>query len=135
MTDGVSSFLTLRGRGQSETLGVVLLTAIVVILVALIGGFLFAELGSSEEQVLANIQGEVTSEGVVLTHEGGDSFGPGELTVLLRGDAEEEWSIDNSFEGGDKWESGDSLSNGEYQLLVVHESSNTMLLNERFEVE
>lgn len=149
-TERVASlFDALRGRGQSETLGVALLTAIVVILVAVIGVFLFADFtGDDEEQLLANIQGDVTAEEIILDHEGGDSFEPDDIVVLLQGDVERDLTLadenfnetggsEGSFSPGDTWvweDDGEPPMFGEFRMFVIHDPTNTVLFDQPQEI-
>jgi len=138
----------LHERGQSETLGVALLTGIVVILVGLVGAFLFADFGADdEEQLLANVEGDVEATGITLNHEGGDTFDADDIEVLLTGDADREFVLGSDFEavegGGDAFEPGDQWENdplddiviGDGRLLVVDESTNTVLLDQPYSIE
>lgn len=143
----VDTLRALRERGQSETLGVALLTGVVLILVAVVGLFLFADFGANdEEQLLANIQGDIEATSVTLTHEGGNAFDPGTVEVVLTGDTEHDWILNKSFsaiEGGggefapgDIWESDNSgLIIGDGRLLVIHETSGTILLDQPYSIE
>jgi hypothetical protein len=137
----------LRERGQSETIGVALLTGIVLILVALVGLFLFADFGADdEEQLLANIDGDVEATNITLSHEGGDTFEPGEVNVQLTGDAERNYTLEDDFDAvegggdrfapGDAWETSDSgLIIGDGRMLVIHQPSNTILLDQPYSIE
>jgi len=137
----------LRERGQSETLGVALLTGIVLILVALVGLFLFADFGADdEEQLLANIDGDVEATNITLSHEGGDTFEPGKVNVQLTGDAERNYTLEDDFDAiegggdrfapGDAWETSDSgLIIGDGRMLVIHQPSNTILLDQPYSIE
>lgn len=142
----LNGFRALRKRGQSETLGVALLTGVVLILVAVVGLFLFADFGADdEEQLLANIQGDVEATNITLSHEGGDTFEPGSIEVILTGDTTAEYSLsefselsgsNSKLEPGDTWRKQVSdFILGEGQLLVIHEPTNTILLDIPYSVE
>lgn len=136
-----------RERGQSEVLGATLLTGIMVILVAMAGLFLFADFGGDEEQLLANIEGDVAAEGITLTHDGGDSFDSEDIAVVLTGDNDRDLVLSDDFnasEGGDgqlapgdvwRYNSSDDLILGSGRMLVVDESTNTVLFDEGYRVE
>ncbi len=146
-TDRIASALrALRERGQSETLGVALLTGIVVILVAVTGLFLFADFGADdEEQLLATVQGDINPTNITISHEGGDSFNTGDIEVVLSGDTNREWTLDhfNETEGnngefapGDQWftnKTGGAIV-GEGRMLVVHRPTNTVLLDQPYSI-
>jgi len=136
----------MRERGQSEVLGAVLLTGIVVVLVGTAGVFFFTDLDEDDEQLLANIEGEVTAERIALTHNGGDSFDSEEIGVVLTGDSERELGLKSDFSTsqssdnlvpGDDWQHNTSgnLILGSGRLLVIHEPTNTVLLSEGYRVE
>jgi flagellin-like protein len=136
----------MRERGQSEVLGAVLLTGIVVVLVGTAGVFFFTDLNEDDEQLLANIEGEVTAERIALTHNGGDSFDSEEIGVVLTGDSERELGLKSDFSTsqssdnlvpGDDWQHNTSgnLILGSGRLLVIHEPTNTVLLSEGYRVE
>jgi hypothetical protein len=143
----VSALRALRERGQSETLGVALLTGIVLILVALVGLFLFADFGADdEEQLLANIDGDVEATNITLNHAGGDKFEPENVNVVLTGDAERNYTLEDDFDAveggggafapGDIWESNSSgLIIGEGRMLVIHQPTNTILLDQPYSIE
>jgi hypothetical protein len=133
----------LRERGQSEVLGATLLTGIIVVLVALGGLFLFADFEGDDEQLLANIEGEITATDITLTHNGGDTFNSSEVAVVLTGDNERDLNLAADFNTtggsgelapGDVWEysTNGSVLLGEGRLLVVHEPTNTVLYDEGY---
>jgi hypothetical protein len=136
-----------RERGQSEVLGATLLTGIMVILVAMAGLFLFADFGGDEEQLLANIEGDVAAEGITLTHDGGDSFDSADIAVVLTGDNDRDLDLSSDFnasQGGDgqlapgdvwRYNSSDDLILGSGRMLVIDESTNTVLFDEGYRVE
>jgi len=136
-----------RERGQSEVLGATLLTGIMVILVAMAGLFLFADFGGDEEQLLANIEGDVAAEGITLTHDGGDSFDSADIAVVLTGDNDRDLNLSRDFnasQGGDgqlapgdvwRYNSSDDLILGSGRMLVIDESTNTVLFDEGYRVE
>lgn len=139
-------FCALRERGQSEVLGATLLTGIIVVLVALGGLFLFADFEGDDEQLLANIEGEITATDITLTHNGGDTFNSSEVAVVLTGDNERDLNLAADFNTtggsgelapGDVWEyntSGDIIL-GEGRLLVIHEPTNTVLYDESYLIQ
>jgi flagellin-like protein len=140
-------------RCQSEVVGVVLLTAIVVILVSTAGFFLLTQFTDEDEQPRVNVGSEVTNGTggngtIVLNHQGGDDLDPQAIRVVLQGsDAGEfvlgqnftERSGNNvSFSRGDSWELADGTLEaplaGRFTLLVVHEPSGTALHREPYDV-
>ncbi len=133
-------------RGQSEVLGVALLTAIVVILVATVALFIFGDFTSeaNDEQLLATVESDVTSQNITITHQGGDSFEPENVSVVLRGDTSYEKTLsefsdpaqnNESFSPGDTWTDGNLTLAGEFRLLVIDEESSTVLHDQTHEVK
>ncbi len=129
------------GRGQSEILSVIILVGIVVILATLAGALVLGNFGGGDEQLLANVQGNVTLQGITIDHEGGDTFEPENIEVLLQGDTETELRLDQAFETddgagtfapGDRWthRQNSTLYGGEFRLLVIHEPTNSVLLDQ-----
>ena len=133
-------------RGQSEVLGVALLTAVVVILFATVALFLFTDFASeaNDEQLLATVESDVTSENITIEHQGGDSFDPENVTVELRGDTTYETTLsdfsnpaedNSSFAPGDAWSDEGLTLAGEFRLLVIDQQSNTILHDQTHEVK
>lgn len=140
-TGGVRDRVGGRWRAQSEVLGVALLTAIVVILIATTALFLFTDFASeeAEERLLASVESDMTSENITIQHSGGDNFDAEDISVIVQGDTSYNLTLDefdeqgdDSFAPGSVWRHGPgedtNLSNrGEMRLLVIDEDSNTIL--------
>jgi len=133
-------------RGQSETIGVVLLAAIALILVAAIGLFIFSDVGGEDqnELLLTDIESELTATNVTITHAGGDTISPEEVNVIVEGNTRtiplEEFSgVDKNFTAGEsaQFQLTDPTQFwiGEFRIIVVHEPSNTILHDEGKSVE
>jgi hypothetical protein len=112
-----------------------------VILATLAGALVLGNFGGGDEQLLANVQGNVTLQGITIDHEGGDTFEPENIEVLLQGDTETELRLDQAFETddgagtfapGDRWthRQNSTLYGGEFRLLVIHEPTNSVLLDQ-----
>lgn len=126
------------GRAQSETVGVIMLTAVIVVLM---GGFGAVYLGATGEAasdgplVTANVT--ATADRVSITHAGGDSVRIADLDVLVRGsDASERHSFDvgnvsdtadDRFDPGERYARNHGVGGGQLQVLLVHTESNTVL--------
>lgn len=132
-----------ESRGQSETVGVVLLTAVIVTVTVVAGAFILADFQSrAEDTPNVDIESSVTAEKIELQHRGGDSFDPAQISVIVRDDGGErrytlasdfnETSGDgDTFAPGQRWRrdmlaTGDTLR-GTVTLLVVDEDSNELL--------
>jgi len=132
-------------RGQSEVIGALLLTAVVIIVLTTAGFFLFGEVTGDDEQPLADINYDVSSDRITLSHTSGDTLDADDITVRVTGDFDEELALSDDFETdgdndffspGDTWRTGNGVFSGadgdEGDLLVIHEPSNTVLLDESF---
>lgn len=123
-------------RGQSETVGIVLLTAVIVVLASVVGVFILANFeGSDETEQTVDVRSAVDGQNVTISHFGGASYAAAEIRIVIRQQGSGEISLPLSefthdgdretFEAGDRWKSdfdsrGETLS-GEIRLLVVAE--------------
>ncbi|MFB6108045.1 MAG: type IV pilin [Haloplanus sp.] len=127
-------------RGQSESLGSLLLVAIVVLLMSTVGYYYLGSIGGQDGPT-ANIDGTVTASTVTFSHGGGDAIPGDELTVVLRYDGTEQrddfetaghYGDDDVFEPGEQWrldgappyDAGDRV-----EVLLVHDPSGTVLFH------
>lgn len=132
-------------RSQSEVVGVVLLTGVIVVLVAVVGVVIFAQFESeTEREPRVTITSEVEESTLILTHSGGDRFDAGDVQVNLRGDFDDQFTLtqkgvfvagqdSTAFEAGDIWEY-DGLSSGELRVVVVDLDSETVIHQNRLQV-
>lgn len=106
-------------RAATETLGMVLLLAIVVILATTIGLGLLTQTSAIQdgtERSYLNVEPDLSPSELTLTHAGGPSFRTSNLTLLLRGETgSAEFNLDNSSltESGlddGLFETGDSVT-------------------------
>ena len=139
-----------RSRGQSETIGVILLTAVIVILVVLVSIFLLANAESeSEREPKVSTESTVTADSLELRHQGGDSFDPEMITVIVRDEnGERRYSLaddfteadgdGDTFGPGQRWRrdllESDELLTGSVRLLVLDEESGALLYESAAEV-
>lgn len=126
-------------RGQSEVYGVALLTGVVAIVALTVGAFVVAGTGGDAAGPTTDIVLDVTASDVVLTHNGGDPLDVGALTVLVRhGGTETRFAPDptDTDDGDARLVPGDAVrlthgvGDGDLTVLVVHERSNTVLLDD-----
>lgn len=131
-------------RGQSETVGLVILVAVALVLVGAIGLVLVTETDSTgEESVFASLDSDVSGDGVTVGHIAGDSLDPDAVTVVVDGpgtDLRRPLSMSpdatGRFSGGDGWTLGaDREYEGPVRVLVIHDPTNTVLHDESHEVE
>lgn len=135
-------------RGVSPVIGVILMVAITVILAAVIGTFVLGlgdSLGDSQPtaQLTASVDYGNTGDAIFVEHDGGDSIEADSLNVIVNSP-----DVGNSAEGtiGQRLGVGDavtaSLSGSgevsageELRIRIVHEPSESILLDRTFEVD
>jgi PKD repeat protein len=127
-----------RTRAQSETVGVVLLTGVVLLVAVGVGGVVVSNVVSqAEDAPSVNVEGQATTQYVTIDHAGGDGLATADVAVVLDGARRERYSLgsftqrvgdDGSrFEPGDTWRRANDVDGGRIRILVVHEPSNTVL--------
>ena len=125
-------------RGQSDLIGVILLTAVVVILVSVVGAFLFSSFQSeTDSEPRVSIITETNSSVILVKHNGGATFNSETIEVILRSQTEirtrlsDDWSTataDSSrFEAGDVWRYTSPYSDEQVRILIFDQESNTLL--------
>ncbi len=133
-------------RAQSETLAVLALAAVVIILVAAIGGGVLSGLVTDEEPAFVALDAEITEDGVEISHNGGDVLSPNEVRVGIDGPATGEHSLAGFENVSERFGSGETATTSletlaetaetvphlesEYRLYIVHEPTNTLLFDE-----
>jgi flagellin-like protein len=135
-------------RGQSETVGIVLLVGVVVVLVFGIGVVFIAEWqAEADDTKRVHVASDVTATSVILEHEGGDSLVAGDVLVILRGESEERATLadgsftqergidDTRFAPGDRWNGTHGVTGDPVRLLVIHEPSDVVLHTELYTVK
>jgi flagellin-like protein len=101
------------GRGQSETIGVVLLVALVVVLAAVIGQVVFGLtiVQDGEQEIGPRVSFAETETGgdLVVEHQSGESVTTDQLTVIGSGTGA--FTVDWTAQGiGEAWTAGESLT-------------------------
>ena len=129
-------------RAQSHTVGVILLTAVIIILVGLVSLFVLSNVDTTPEPV-ADVEVEVTSSTVILTHAGGDQLPTEDVRVVFGRDGSAEASLssftelegngDGVFEGSERRRAPHSAA-AVISVTVVHEPTNTVLAQEFLDV-
>lgn len=128
-------------RGQSELTGTVLLVGVVVVTASLVGAGLLASV-EADDDPLVDVEAEVTTEQVSLTHGGGGSLAVAELTVVVRTEDDEtripfaDGTLDgptpDQFDPGETWTTAASFDEGErVEVYLVHEGSNEVVFRGR----
>ena len=90
----------------SPVIGVILMVAITVILAAVIGAFVLNIGGSQEVAPSVSVQFENTSDGVEISHGGGDPVTASQVTVIAAGNTV--GTIDSQL-STDEWKGGQSF--------------------------
>jgi len=132
-----------RSRAQSEVVGVILLTAVVVVLVGVAGGIFLSNAFDDDDEPLISVESTLTADRVTLAHNGGDTVDADDVEVVLRrADSTDRITLsafDNTsgeqFEPGSDWDTSVSLTAGTVQLFVVHTPSNTVVHEETYFLE
>lgn len=135
-------------RSQSQTIGVLLIAGVVLVLAAATALFVVDIGADSEDSVFVDIETEVTTDGVAITHESGDTIPIDELTLVVdtgtqraeESFADIESSID-SFSAGDRavaddendlgftdTDTAEQLAAGT-TVQVIHEPTSTLLVD------
>lgn len=134
-------------RGVSEVVGIVLLTAVVVILTSVISMAVLTQFAPGASPPRASFEADVNATSVEVTHTGVERVPVDDLTVVLRGpNATVRYEVTAAnvtggaggvpaqFEPGERWQRdhGLSVSVGDrVQVLVVHEPTNAALYEGR----
>lgn len=131
-------------RGQSEVVGVILLTAVVLVLVTLVGaGILFQWQSETDDDPRVDVESELDATTLTLRHQGGDRLPAASVRVALRGNASADVSLANfTHRPGDRFEPGSTWRHdrftadlgGVVTVLVIHDPSNTVLYERTHEV-
>lgn len=130
-----------RSRGQSELIGIVLLIGVITTLFFGVGFVVLSEWQSqANDEKRVTVASTVTADNVTLEHQGGDPIDAADVRIVLGGDSEEEYALENTsqqrgddegrFEPGDRWVVSHSVSGDTVRLLVVHDPTNSVLHSE-----
>jgi len=120
-------------RGVSPVIGVILMVAITVILAAVIGTFVLGLGDSLEQAPQAQLDAEYDGTNIVLNHNGGDSLSAGDLTVTWGGGTSASLSNDLSVGSSETVVSGPASGESGSTLTVVHDPSESILLETEVE--
>lgn len=122
-------------RAQSEVVGVLLFTGVVVVLIGVASTFLLSGIDTTAEPV-ADVEVQVTDSTVRLTHGGGDSLATAAVRVEFGRDGGGATTLadatdvagdgDDRFEPGERRETGHGASDT-ISVTVVHDPSDTVV--------
>jgi len=130
-------------RAQSEVTGVAFLTGVVVVVALVVGAFVIADAGETDDGPTADLLVDVSAENVTLTHNGGKPLVLADLRVVLRTDATERsfgpaptnvTGGDATLDPGERIRRTHGVSPGALTVVVVHDPSNTVVADERVTV-
>ena len=119
-------------RGQSESIGAVLLVGIVALSLATYGAFYFGTITDRRGGASADVDAELTETSVTLTHMAGDPIDESEISVRLYVNGTEwtnvTWAAgtirgtdDGTFEAGERWvwDAGTFSEGDSVRLLLI----------------
>jgi PKD repeat protein len=128
------------GRGQSEVIGVTLLTGVVVIVALIVGGVIIAQSSSTDDGPTTDFVLDATETDAVLTHNGGDTLELSALTIIYeRRETVQRFTPattdtsdgDAELTPGDRVRWTHGFAPGDLTVEVVHDSSNALLFEDR----
>lgn len=131
-----------RSRPQSEVIGVLILTGVIILLLALVGLFAFSTFDTGDEPTV-RLDATVDSNAVTIVHDGGDGMKTTDIEVVLGGDVDTRVGLETLNErqgdGDARFEPSEirRRTHGATDTLtveVVHEPSNTVLFQDALDV-
>lgn len=128
-------------RAQSETVGVLMLTAVIVLLVGTVGILIVSNvMSAADEDPLVDVEGNATAQYVTIHHAGGESRATADVVVILEGDSRNTTRLSSwddvrgndpdRFEPGDSWRLSKPVSGDRLEITVVDEAANVILDSE-----
>lgn len=92
-------------RSQTESIGIVLLTAVIAIVVSVSGMYYLSSVEGDGDQPKFSVEGDVSAPNVTVTHAGGDPIPSGDLRLVVRVDDSSVYTetYDQEFTPGDTW--------------------------------
>ncbi|WP_435115287.1 type IV pilin [Halolamina sp. C58] len=124
--------------GVSPVIGVILMVAITVILAAVIGTFVLGLGDSLNQAPQAQLDAEGGTGEITLSHNGGDALTVSDITVNVEdpsGSSESvSWGFSSEFGVGNSV-TGSVTSTGTYSVTIVHDPSQSILLDTEVDVQ
>ena len=124
-------------RAQSESIGVILLVGVVIITVSVGGAYAMGTITQSAGGPDVAFTSEIGTDGITLSHQGGDSLPGDDLRLIVRVNESETglgWSdgtlsgSDDTFDPGEEWAVSRSYDPGSLVTVwLVDKPSNTVL--------
>jgi PKD repeat protein len=135
------------GRAQSESIGVILFTFVVVVTVGVGGAVVLGGVAQDADTAgapLVDATIELTANEISVTHGGGDPVAQSAVTVILRGDTKtERYGLDDAnlsgdddgtFEVTERFQRDHDLVGPTVDVVVVDNASNSILAQQAFDV-
>lgn len=124
-------------RAQTELVGAILVVGLVVVSVGVAGAYAMGTVTQSAETPDAAITGGIGTDGITLSHQGGDSLPSDDLRLIVLVNGSETglaWSDgtlsggDDAFDPGEGWTASESYDPGSVVTVrLVDEPTNTVL--------
>ena len=125
-------------RAQSEVVGSVLIIGLVVISVSVAGAAALGTVVPAIDEPRADIASEVRTDGLALSHRGGDALASDELRLIVRVNGSETslfWTNgtlsggDDEFDPGESWTVSRSYDpDASVTVRIAHAPTNTIIL-------
>ena len=136
-------FVQSSTRGQSESVGALLLVAVVALAAATYGAIYLNQIGDGADAPMADMSAEATTTELELVHEAGDSFEESALRVRVRVDGTEWTNVtwesgtvdgteavdDDLFEPGETWvwDDGNFTEGSTLRVYLSEQETGTVL--------
>lgn len=127
-------------RGQSETVGALLLVGIVTLSMSVYAVIYFDSITAGPDAPEVKVDGHTTGSGITLWHEAGQAVEESDLAVTVRVDGAEwtnvtwangtvEGTADGRFSEGETWtwDDGTFAEGATVEVLLVHETTESVL--------
>jgi PKD repeat protein len=131
-------------RGQSEVVGVVLLTAVIVLVVSVAGLFILSNT-TTDAPPRISFDADATTQNITVYHAGGETIPEEELDIILRGASRERYAFSTFtqsigsdatvFEAGDEWYRSHGIDGEEVEVLIVHRPSNEVIARQEIDIQ
>lgn len=132
-------------RAQSESIGVILLVAVVIISISAGGVYALGTVTQSTDAPNAAVTGEIGTDGIALSHQGGDSLPSDDLRLIVRvngSETEVAWAdgtlsgSDDTFGPGEEWNVSQSYDPGSLvAVILVDKPSNSVFFRTEMTVK
>ncbi|MBX0324010.1 PKD domain-containing protein [Halomicroarcula sp. F13] len=133
-------------RAQSETIGVVLLTGVVVVTIGVAGFVTLGDIGASARSTPSlDIHAGATTQDVFVAHNGGSSVDSNDVTIVVVGDNRRQYTLADytqvggtdptRFEPGGRWGLPNDVGGASIRVVAIHDPTSTVLDRDTVSVE